>query len=440
MRVLSLKGVALLGVVAAFAIAAGIMSQGTARAEDVPTKAQISTTGAGPVIECKWELPDMDSAVPGIQYTKVTPPATHGVHDDDSAIVPDADNDSTNGTQVPCAGPPTIKPTMPGGVQHMIQVAPNFENLPEQRRIENWIAVDNPGTVSDVFWQMYEPCAPTPTDPTCDATGWKFKVQVHGVKLTALECNALLSTSATDGSMTEAAIHNGEVTQASFDDANKGMLALCQQGVKGLYHQEWLLSKDQPCGVYEVRATAVSIGGATTTLTNYIDILCTFMLKVDFGGNPPTCPGGIDFGVIVPGSTSTVGGDLLFAPPCDTAPSVKNVGNAGMGLKLSYTDLVGATFGKHIWEFDACYGRTPDITLLKCFPSIVNNAPVPPNPATQVDFGTLPQQVLCANEVGKLDPSVHPQIGLPADSYSGMATLIGYLVPGECFGNKHKPA
>ena len=140
------------------------------------------------------------------------------------------------------------------------------------------------------------------------------------------------------------------------------------------------------------------------------------------------------------GFTSTVGGDLIFAPGCDTHPTVKNVGNSGMGLRLSYSDLVGVQFGKHIYEFDACYGRAPDATL-KCFPSIINQpaqtTPTSPVIPTEVDFGTLPAQVLCANELGKLDPSVHPQVGLPADTYVGTATLTGYAVPGECYGNKH---
>ncbi len=122
---------------------------------------------------------------------------------------------------------------------------------------------------------------------------------------------------------------------------------------------------------------------------------------------------------------------------------MKNVGNDGMGLKLTFSDLVGATFGKHIYTFDACYGRTPDISMLKCFPSIVNlpgqTTPTSPEIDTQVDFGTASQQVLCANDPGKLDPSVHPQAGLPADTYTGTATLVGYAVPGECFGSAHKP-
>jgi hypothetical protein len=440
----SYKELLVLGALMAIALVATFSVGGTARAADpgtsVPTKGVIGTNGTGPVIECKWELPDMDSSTTGIQYTKIIPPATHGVHDDDMTIAP--------GPPVPCHGPgdtPATKPTQANLIHHMIQVAPNFENLPEQRQIQNWVAVDDPGTVSDTFWQVWEPCTAA-TSAVCGAVypGLAFKLQVHGTQLSLAECQALAGTSLTDGTMTEAAIHTGQVTKDSFDDLNKGMISLCNQSVKGLYHAEWPLSKDQPCGEYRIDATAVSVGGATTTLSNFIDVLCTFQLKIDFAGNPtgtPPCAGGINFPSLVPGSTSTVGGDLLFAPPCDSHPTVKNVGNDGMGLKLTYTDLVGAQFGKHIYTFDACYGRAPDATL-KCFPSIINQpaqtTPTSPEIDTQVDFGTLPAQVLCANELGKLDPSVHPQPGLPADTYNGTATLVGYAVAGECYGAKHK--
>ncbi len=428
----------------AIALVATFSVGGTVRADTVPTSGVISANGTGPVIECKWELPDMDSYTPGIQYTRPAPAPGH-LHDDDLGVVPDRDNDPANGTQVPCHGPgdtPPTNPTMPQGVRHMVQVAPNFENLPEQRQIQNWMAVDDPGTVSDTFWIVWEPCTAV-TNPLCGATypGLAKKLQVHGTMLTLAECQALAGTSTTDGAMVEAAIDTDQVTADSFTDLNKGMISLCNENVKGLYHAEWPLSKDQPCGEYRIDATAVSIGGATTTLTNYIDIICTFQLKIDFGGDSSVpCPGGITFPTLVPGGSSTVGGDLLFLPGCDTHPTVKNVGNSGMGLKLTYGDLVGATFGKHIYTFDACYGRAPDATL-KCFNPIINQpaqtTPTSPEIDTEVDFGTLPAQVLCANELGKLDPSVHPQAGLPADTYNGTATLVGYAVPGECFGNKH---
>lgn len=444
----SYRGLLVLGALTAIALVATFSIGGTARADTVPTSGVISVSGTGPVIECKWELPDMDSTPGnGIQYTK----APGHLHDDDMAIVPHGDPLAT-GIPVPCHGPgdtPATKPTQANGVHNMIQVAPNFENLPEQRQIQNWMAVDDPGTVSDVFWIVWEPCTLL-TNPLCGlspapATNLVKKLQVHGTRLGATQaqpCTSLAGTSTTDGSMIEAAIHTGQVTADSFTDTNKGMIALCNQNVKGLYSAEWPLSKDQPCGEYRIDATAVSIGGATTTLTNYIDILCTFQLKIDFGGQttPTPCAGGITFPALVPGGSSTVGGDLLFAPPCDTKPTVKNVGNSGMGLKLSYSDLVGLTFQKHIYQFDACYGRAPDATL-KCFNPIINQpaqtTPTSPEIDLEVDFGTLPAQVLCANEVGKLDPSVHPQAGLPADTYRGTATLTGYAVPGECYGSKH---
>jgi len=401
----------LLGVVAVFALAAAGLMERNARADEtVDTHAVVGTSGAGPVVECKWELPDMDSSTAGIQYT-----APIHEHDDDMTISPDADNDPANGTQIPCAGPPTLAPTQPNGVQRMIQVAPNFENTPEERRIENWATVDNPNDVSDVFWRVFHPDG-------------SFKLQIHGVKLTTAECGTLVGTSGTDGAMTEAAVHTGQVAQAAFDDLNKGMIAKCQQGVKGFYHQEWPLSKDQPCGEYKVELTAVATGGAFTTLTNYIDVECTFMLKIDFGGG--ICgSGGIDWGNITPGNTKIVGGDLIFAPDCDTAPTTKNVGNDGMGLKISYSKMIGQTFAKEIIDFDACYGRDP--STLYCVPNIPA--------ATLTDLSPTDDQILCANEVGKLDPSVHPPLSLVADTYVGTMDLIGYHISGECWGNQHLP-
>jgi hypothetical protein len=113
----------------------------------VPTHAVVGTSGNPPNIECKWELPDMDSGAPGIQYT--TSPGH--VHDDDMAVIPDADNNPSNGFQVPCSGPPASVPSMPDGVQHMIQVNPNLENLPEEQRIQLWTAADSPLGIDSII-------------------------------------------------------------------------------------------------------------------------------------------------------------------------------------------------------------------------------------------------------------------------------------------------
>ncbi|MBI5287853.1 MAG: hypothetical protein HY873_02645, partial [Chloroflexi bacterium] len=97
MKLHSYKGLLVLGMLTAIAMVATFSTSGNAKADEVPTHGVVSTTGSGPVIECKWELPDMDSATAGIQYTAPLP-VTHA-HDDDSTIVPDRDNDATNGTQ-----------------------------------------------------------------------------------------------------------------------------------------------------------------------------------------------------------------------------------------------------------------------------------------------------------------------------------------------------
>ena len=61
------------------------------------------------------------------------------------------------------------------GQHHLIQVLPNAEDLPSQRRIELWAAVDHPAgisAISDVYWKVFH-------------GDNSFKVQVHGVRIDA---------------------------------------------------------------------------------------------------------------------------------------------------------------------------------------------------------------------------------------------------------------
>jgi hypothetical protein len=412
MRV-SIKGLVAVAALAVLALGIGVISQGTAKAdEQVPTHAVVGTSGNPPNIECKWELPDMDSATSGIQYTK----SPGHVHDDDMAVVPDADNDPSNGTQVPCSGPPGSTPSMSDGVKHMIQVKPNLENQPEERRIQLWTAVDSPlgiGSIIDVYWDIYHP----------DGTK---KTQVHysdpgGGRVTDADGNCQAfgkGASGHDGDMFEAAVHNGEMTAAAADDATNGMITKCLEGEKALYYAEFPLSKDQMCGEYRVDLTVTSVGG-TATMTNYIDILCVYGLYIDFDA--------VDWAGITPGVTDVVSGDLIFAPPSSAAPTVKNIGNDGMGLKLNFSEMIGVLKGK-ITSFDAKFGRSPS-TLQSIDPIAAGTA---------VEFDANPARVLCANEVGKLDLSIHPPSPLVPDTYTGKLDVIGVARLNECKGNVHK--
>ena len=148
--------------------------------------------------------------------------------------------------------------------------------------------------------------------------------------------------------MFEAAVHTGQVSSAAVNDTNYGMLNLCQESEKEIYYNSFDLSKEQPCGVYQIDATAVGLGGPTTTLTNFIDVECVFYLKIDFNK--------VDWAGISPGYRDVVSGDLVWNSPPDNAPTVMNVGNDGMGLSLLYSPMVGANFGKLITTFDGCFG------------------------------------------------------------------------------------
>jgi hypothetical protein len=418
------------GALALAVLALGVLSQGTAgtaRADPAPTPtpntvttgATVDGTGIAPNIECKWELPDVLSSDtdPTIQY---------GL-DDDPDTVPDADP-TTPGIQIPCdlqrdgTGNPIGPPAMPEDVHAKIQVKPNLEDEPEARRIQVWMAVDHPaglGNIGGVYWDVFEGDG---------AGGWTHKVQLEGTDVHKVptgptgQCtNYGTGTDDPPNTMFGAAVANGILSADAVDDLNFGLVAKCQQNEKAFYYSEFELSKDQPCGEYKIIATAAS-GGLTDTLTNYIDIICVIGLQIDFSS--------VNWGSIVPGQDDQVSGNLLWEPTSSTAPTVKNVGNDGMRLKVHFSAMTGSTDpSKTIDSFDACFGRSP--STLQCFNTIAAS--------TWKTFDADPARVLCANEVGKLDLSLHPPAFLPNDTYSGTLDLLGQHEAGKCLGDTHYP-
>jgi hypothetical protein len=424
--------------------------------DTVSTNATIGggTTGA-PVIECKWELPDMQPGVTNgtypdgrIQYG--TASDAHA-HDDDMAQVPDADNNPANGIQVPCTlqtvGGVTM-PSMPNNVQDMIQVVPVPQDTPEARHVQLWMAVDAPDiSVLSAFWQVFEPAPATGPCPALPAPDGSIpprvwdpitksdmceKIQVHGDMVPKSACSPNSAQTLGDapavGKMWEAAVHTGQITAAAVDDPNYGMNFWCSEGAKGIFYSSFDVSKEQPCGQYRIDATAS--GGGTTTLSNYIDVECIIYLKIDFNA--------INWGTLAPFATRNVHGNTVWEAPNSVAPTVRNVGNDGMGVSVIFSQMTGAQFGKHINKFDACFGKRADAPYLECIDPIaagvetkfgVSPLPYPTYPA---------QQILCSDEDGKLDVSVHatdstqPTFYLPNDVYSGTLTVIGRHVSGIC--------
>jgi hypothetical protein len=395
----------------AFALLMLAGSAGDALAQgpiDVETRADVNGGSIAPHIECKWELPDMQWGItnpgsypdPQVQYR---PSDGSPVYDDEMGQVPSP--------AFPCAGPPLENPEQFDGATHVVQVKPLPENDPEERLIQLWAAVDHPNgisNISDVYWKIFHPDG-------------SFKLQVHGIRVPGGPsgfCGSL-------GPMWEAAIGTQQLTHAAAHDIDNGMVAKCFESEKALYWAPFPISKDQMCGEYRIEAHAVS-QGVEDVLVNYLDIMCFIHMRTDFTQ--------ANWGTVTPGLVDIVSGDLNFGAG---GPTVRNVGNDGMGLNIQFSRMRQHQCGefgcslvpgfKWVDQFDACFGRAP--SLLQCIDPIFED--------TLVLFDSDPARILCANHEGKLDLSIHPPSTLPNGTYIGTVQLIGRTHPNFCLGNQY---
>ena len=348
----------------------------------------------------------------------------------------------------------------------MIQVMPlphvsPLAKVPE-RDIQLWAAVDHPngiGNIDDVYWKIFHPDG-------------SFKVQVHGTKIgdsdatkpspgvldggasqsgydhnndeafgtqnmsaaqrRISECGQLGNASV-DGSMFQAAQHTGQVSASAITDVDKGLVAKCQENEKAIYYAKFDIVKDQPCGKYLIEAHAVANGNEATVLTNYIDILCFWYLNTDFNG--------LSWGAITPGHMQVISGDLIWddggvATPSANGPTVHNGGNHPMGIRIHFSTMWQDVLNgpKKIDKFDACFGKLPSTIECVGQSDALDAFGIPIDAimaSTTVGFGPNQgtanadrwhgdfDQVLCANDVGKLDLSIHPYSNLPSGTYTG---------------------
>ncbi|MDP2948184.1 MAG: hypothetical protein Q8P22_01425 [Chloroflexota bacterium] len=355
------KSLLLVGALAGLILAIGLLPQGTAKADPwVPTQANVSGADPrnAPVIEWKWELPDMNDAAAGIQYDS---PGDH-----DSSVFP--------------ATPPVS--------HNMMQVAPNLEDDPAPQLIEYWVAVQDPnglGDIQTVWVNVYEP-------PNV------FKYKLH---LDRVTCNeATLGNWNLAGTVLGAAYETGQMTAAEAGN----ILYQCNQNNKAVYHAVGDISKHQPCGEYRVEAGVTDLAGNVGTMTNWFDVLCVVGLEIDFDA--------VDWGGITPGVRDWVQGDWTWdrPPGGSVPPTVKNTGNTPMFVGLGFTEMVGYNFNQLITVFDArLIDLAGDVTI---------------DPISTWTLVTFPNP-LQSNEQAKLDVSIHPQWGLPADWYNGWMWIQG---------------
>lgn len=434
-----------LSVTGALAISGALATPAFASPEDtsgdIPTRATLNQgTSTPPAIECAWAIPDQDNQQEGFQYK--------APYDDDNVVQDAVANGADGPNGEPCYLPgPTSSPWQENGATHMTQVRPyahdwNADPLDDRakgevgpppggvedntiqyanpvddvgRLIETWAAVDkNNNVIQEVWADVYHPDG-------------SFKLQVYGelVPCSPESAPALVPGSA----MWQSAVNTGQVAPSAITDPSlRGMVDLCQQQQKDFYRIVWPISKEQMCGKYKVVVKAQSSNG-TAHKSFYLDVQCFIHLEVDFDA--------VDFGTINTNQSALVTGNTLMEPVGTASltgpvlPSVRNIGNTGMrvGVRFYRMSNGNQVNPKYITQFDAKFAKYGA-------PYIID--PINTDPVTGVVdawFDTDLKRVLCANEIGKLDLSLHPDLQVPTPppgAYAGKIVVLGAYQPDVC--------
>lgn len=438
----------------------------------IPMSANISSSGTGPNIECSWlvtdnnpaggaETSNTNSAAPnftGAPYTSSpgatapTPPGgsttvtdkygnvlstaiNYGV----SNISPNGLADSVNTGTAPCQLPASPNTALPnpsapqepsGTFSSGVDVLPNAFDAANRsfdqqgnapRRVELWAAVDDLtglSSISDVYWDVYYP-------------NGKLDVEVFSAAPIegASACTGSTLTGLLNPMFTQA-IGDGELSNAAVNDSTNGILTLCNEGVKSLWHNAFTISKDDPNGVYTVTTRAVDTQGNVTSQSYTFAVDAFTAFDQDFSA--------VNFGSVTPGGSQVVPGDTNFNPPNSSHPTITNGGNEGMQVGVQFFPMTGQTYGKVIGTpgstgngyFDASFGYNASYlqTLSPIAPA--SGSPGAGNASQIVWFNASGPQLVCPNDTPKLDLSVHPETGIPVDTYTGSMVVWSQASPG----------
>jgi hypothetical protein len=356
---------------AAVALLIGLLAGGTAQAdeEEVDTVAQVTGGSSPPIVNAKWELPDMQSDVAGIQYEANPPTELNG------NSINDADDEP---------------------LKYEMQVYPNLCDEPEVRQIEYWVAAEDPdglGDIAVVYSDVWEP--PTwnglcldGSDPNGEGLCFKYQVDLYEVDCSEI---GLWDDSTTPSTLDVyapllAAVDTDQVTMAEAEE----IVTRCYKNEKKVYRGVELLHHHQPAGMYKVLGTAQDWASGTGTLENWFEVMPIIGLRIDFSL--------VDWGSILPNVTDVVSGDEDLAT--SAKPTVKNCGNVLMGLGLHFSEMVHTTNPeKVITEFDATF-MGEDLEFLASVEQWFSTCAPPCNPK-------------------QLDLSIHPPDKLPPGIYEG---------------------
>ena len=439
MAVVTLAGLTLYGAGAAAA-------QGPPQhSGNVNIGATISGSGIDPTVECSWALTDDNLAgggetqqysnalganigpsTSGLSYTNLTQPVQGNGWSGSGPNAPSFGGSPNSGqsfqygldddpslfpTPAPCdvntASPPAV--TMSAGTQAAptatdVSVLPNAFDNPAPRRVEFWAATD--GATSVTFNVFY----PNGTE---DA-------EVGGVEITNCQTYGTAGSQLTEMFSAAGPQPTGanELSASAITNVNgTGIVDLCNEGQKDLWHQALTVSKDDPNGTYTVETIASNVTGGQSVSWFSFNVIPFFQLSIDFSSVNFTNNGANQY---------EVSGDTTWSPPSSTAPTVTNGGNSGEQIgvafpKLSYTPAGGSPI--YISEFNANLGYQPSDVLKTPISNIAAVASPSSGPATYIgntgaNTTASGPQLVCPNDTSKLDLSVEPPAGAPSGTYS----------------------
>jgi hypothetical protein len=365
---------------------------------EVPTGATADLSDPSSLqIECTWALADMDNdwgSSPKMTYKRQVGTGYHAywVYGDDTPEV---------GPGNPCAGKP---PSQADGATH-IDVYVNPDDLPTERWIELWAAIDTPNASQTVAsFDVYH-------------RGKNFtdlKVQVEATNYTA---PPTLERCSGPVDMYEAAIRSQQIDRASLSDTADPadtLTELCTNGNKRLFYGAFPISKHQPNGRYKVVAKVEGPNGSTAQKYFYINVLPVPVIATDFSSVTWDETFSRDDHVKKYGDL-----DLTTSGK----PTIANLGNSGMSVDLEFASMClqqgsanhpqcATEDRKRIDEFDAAFSKNSHTNVIPIGDVDYGQSPLPApaDPAqwsSPYGFGEGLNATLCPNDRAKMDFSLY---------------------------------
>jgi hypothetical protein len=338
-----------------------------------------------PQVRNKFELPDMNPNVAGMQYTsaKVAACATPQLlacYDATGQDVP-----AKNTTDYAHAH--DDDPTGPDKTDQMM-VRPNLDDKPSKRLIEIWAVVQDPNGPTNIATVTATVCLPN----AVACTGTEKKITFN---LTKQHCD-LLGSPLDVHSPVHAAQNTGQWAHGKT----------CDPKIDTVWTGTFYLNNDQPPGKYLVKVHGNDNKGSGPVFENHFEVLQTLGFKVDFHT--------LNYGVIAPGSRQTIAGDTVMEPVVGTAgpppangikPTIANTGNAKWCLQVQSTQMAGAVSQK--------------LTPITNFAASLNHNTIKYSAASGwVNLGSVQSK-----QSAQLDFSVDPPAPMQSDTYQGKTDL-----------------